>query len=303
MEDNNHPITDWSETGRIKYIQDNEFLVELIISQACDLFGEQEISHYFKEQDKVVDWIINQFKSSQFNYEKLPKGLPKDINLFSELNFWFKYKTGKSKISAAPLVELKDEHIENAIQQSDFESDIDILVKHLEQFNELVASDIITYWLMANKKLLDELSFKSDSADEVSTSNSQKTRYKADAAFRYLYFFLGFKENLGAFSDYEEKYLVKGDNSPQYVAGGSETHQSKHKVRLTIKKIIKKFYDIHIETEDSSSLIRSLFKGIAKTSVLDVYEINKNDPDRSKYEKLLKSLKSKPSSEMKNEIK
>ena len=138
---------------------------------------------------------------------------------------------------------------------------------------------------------------------EVSTSNSQKTRYKADAAFRYLYFFLDFKRHSGTFSNYEKKYLVKGDNILQYVVCGSETHQNKHEVRLTIKKIIKKFHDLHIQTEDSSYLLRSLFKGIAKKAVLDVYEINNNEPDRIEYETLLKSLKTKPSSEMKNEIK
>jgi hypothetical protein len=290
MDNNNLPISDWSEIGRQNYINENRYVVELIISRACEDFDEVELSKYLRSQDDAIESIIQLFQSSKFNHEKLPPDIPENINLFSQLNFWIKFKTGRSSGSIKNQSLSSSEYVEKATESTGkFISDeIEVLAGNTAKLSKLVASDIITYWLMANKKLLDELSPENSSVTEILASPPQKTRYKADAAFRYLCLFCGIDKH---FTEYGRKYLTKGSNVPQYVSEGSETHQSKHQVRQSIKKIVQKFYEINSQIDDDAYLIRALLKGIAKNAVLDVYEINKSDSDRMHLEKMLKSLK------------
>jgi len=295
MDNEEYPITDWSEIGRINYIEMNRNLVELIISQACEDFHEEGISTVFRSESKAIDSIIQLFLSPQFDCGKLPIGIPENIMIFSQLNFWIKFKTGRSLSAQSLSSEYKEDEIVSATESTDHDCDMKILAKNVEKLNKVVASNVINYWLMANKKLLDELSPEKVSVTESTASNSQKTRYKADAAFRYLYFFCGIDKQPDSFVEYQRKYLVKGENIPQYVAGGAETHQSKHQVRQSIKKIIRVFYEIHSVTDDNAYLMRSLLKGIAKNAILDVYEINKKDPDHKTLVQILKSFKFKPS--------
>ena len=292
MENNNLPISDWSEVGRQNYIADNRYMVELVISKACESFDEVEISKYLRSQDDAVESIIQLFLSSKFNYEKLPPDIPENINLFSQINFWIKFKTGRSSGSIRNQSLSSSEYVEKATESTDkFISDeIEVLAGNTAKLSKLVASDIITYWLMANKKLLDELSPENISVTEISTSPTQKTRYKADAAFRYLFLFCGLDKH---FTEYGRKYLTKGKNIPQYVSEGTESHKNKYLVRESIKKIIQKFYEINSQIENDV-LTRALLKGIAKNATLDVYEINQSDSERKRLEIKLKSLKYSP---------
>lgn len=303
MRDDDLPITDWSFIGRQEYVDKNRQVVELVIEQALENFDEKVISLAFQSQASAVSKIINLFLLSHFSVDRLPSGIAKDIKLFSQLAFWIRFKTagnihvGDESYKQA-LVESEDELSESKLADIDFH--VQKLAKNLNKFNQHVAPDLIGYWLLANKKLLRELSsFEGDSEVleiENEVSAPQITRYKADASFRYLYQFLNIAEHLDAVELYENKYFVKGLNRPQYVAGHSETHQTKHQVRLTIKHIINRFHETFSDMDDKDSLSRALFKAIAKTAVLDVYEINKNDdPYHSDYAQKLKQLKAKPS--------
>lgn len=299
---NTLPITDWSHEGRQEYVDRNRQVIELVIEQALEEFDEKIISLAFHTQDKAVINIINLFLTKHFCSDRLHTKMPKDITLFSQLRFWIKFKTaGKIYIGDRTYKQGQANHIIEPIPQE--KDDIDLLTKelasNLNKLNQKVAADLIGYWLLANKKLLGELSssegISSPSEIENDVSGTQKTRYKADASFRYLYLFFNIKEHLNTVDLYENKYLVKGDNRPQYVARYKESHHDKHQVRQIIKRIINRFNEIYVDTDDKNFLIRALFKSIAKNAVLDVYEINKNDPSHSDYVQKLKNLKVKPS--------
>ncbi|CEO41330.1 hypothetical protein [Photobacterium kishitanii] len=300
MEDNDLPITDWSHVGRQKYVDKNRQIIELVIEQALENFDEKTISLAFQSQAYAVSKIIDLFLLSYFSVDELPNGIPKDIKLFSQLPFWVNYKTagnvyvGDSSHKQA-LSNSVHEQSESKVESVD--TNVQKLAKNLKKLNQHVAPDLISYWLLANKKLLRELSSLECDLVEIENevSSPQKTRYKVDASFRYLYLFLNVAKHLDSVEFYENKYFVKGLNRPQYVAGHSETHQTKHQVRQTIKHIISRLYEIFAETDDKDSITRALFKAIAKTAVLDVYEINKNDTYRLDYEQKLRKLKSKPS--------
>lgn len=299
MRDDTLPITDWSEIGRQKYVDVNRQAIELIIERALEDFDEKNISITFGNQTNTVGNIIDLFLLSHFSVEKLPTAIPKDITLFSQLSFWIKYKTA-GKVSGSfkqSLVEAKNE------QSMDIElgmdSQVQNLARNLQRLSHHIAPDLIGYWLDANKKLLNELSESGDISRNFEIENdvsaAQKSRYKADASFRYLYFFFDIAEDINNVELYEKKYFVKGLNRPQYVAAQSETHHAKHQVRLTIKQIINRFHAIYAETPDHDVLTRALFKGIAKKALLDVYEINKNEPNYADFTQKLKQLKAKPS--------
>jgi len=232
----------------------------------------------------------------------LPIAIPKDIKLFSQLSFWVRFKTAGNVNAGGKAYKQAFAESEHELQESkvaDIDSYEQKLAKNLRKLNQHVAPDLIGYWLQANKKLLHELSSHKDFLEGVEIENEvsapQITRYKVDASFRYLYLFLNIEGHIDTVKLYENKYFVKGLNRPQYVAEQSETHQTKHQVRQTIKQIIKRFHAIHIETGDNDVLTRSLFKVIAKKAVLDVYEINKNEPYYSDCALKLLQLKNKPS--------
>ncbi|MBB1318086.1 hypothetical protein H5123_10605 [Shewanella sp. SR43-4] len=302
MRDSVLPITDWSFIGRQKYVDRNRQVIELVIEQALENFDERSISLAFKNQASAVSQIIGLFLLSPFSVDRLPSGIAKDIKLFSQLAFWVRFKTAGNVHTGGGVykqVLVESEHELSESKVADIDLHVQKLAKNLKKFNRHVAPDLIGYWLLANKKLLRELSsFEGDSEVveiENEVSAPQTTRYKVDASFRYLYLFLNVAEHLESVERYENKYFVKGLNRPQYVAGQSETHQTKHQVRQTIKQIINRFHEVFTETGDNDVLTRSLFKAIAKSAVLDVYEINKNDPYYSYYTQKLKQLKAKPS--------
>ena len=302
MKDNDLPITDWSDVGRQKYVDKNRQIIELVIEQALENFDEKTISLAFQSQAYAVSKIIDLFLLSHFSIDKLPNGIPKDIKLFSQLAFWVNYKTaGNVYVGDGSHKQVLSDSIyeQSESKAESLDSNVKKLARNLKKLNQYVAPDLISYWLLANKKLLRELSSFECGLGLVKIDNEvsspQKTRYKVDASFRYLYLFMNVAKHLDSVELYENKYFVKGINRPQYVAGHSETHQTKHQVRQTIKHIISRLHEIFTETDDKDSITRALFKAIAKTAVLDVYEINKNDRYRFDYEQKLRELKSKPS--------
>lgn len=303
MQDDSLPIHDWSLNGRNEYIESNRVIIELTIEQTLEKSDEQTVSLAFQSQDKAKNKIIDLFCAEQFEVINLPIGIPKDIRLFTELAFWINYKTAGKVYTGKRVKKQLEEDKYQSSQLVDNDLKIRNLARNLIRLNQCVAPDIIGYWLLANKKLLRELSLSKSLKDdfdldeiENEVSDTQKTRYKVDASFRYLSLFLNLDSRFGNFDFYQKKYLVKGLNRPQYVANKTESHHEKHKVRLVIKNIIQQFYEILSSIDDRDILERSLFKSIAKSAVLDVYEINKSDPDRLICIKKLKLLRAKPSS-------
>ncbi|MCT8988294.1 hypothetical protein [Shewanella phaeophyticola] len=288
--------------GRQNYVDENRLVIVLVIEQALEDFDEKTISIAFGHQDTAADKIIDLFLRSHFCVSQLPTAIPKDITLFSQLAFWVRYKTaGKVSVgNGSYKQDLDDSIYEQSISNNVcMDSHVPKLARNLKKLNQQVAPDLIGYWLQANKKLLNELALSDDLSQVVEIENEvsapQTTRYKVDASFRYLYQFLNIAEHLDTVALYENKYFVKGLNRPQYVSGYSETHQTKHQVRQTIKHIINRFHETFSDVDDKDFLTRALFKTIAKKAVLDVYEINKNEPNYSDYAHKLLQLKNKPS--------
>ena len=299
------PITDASQEGRKSYIEKNRVVVELVIRQAFDDLHEEIISKVFGSEDKAVSTIIQLFISPIFSLEKV-KHKHKNINLFTQLKFWVKYKTA-GNVSTYSRVKA-DENcslLDKIKSPEELYLPLDEISESMELFNKCVAPDVINYWFKANKKLLDELSINASNdlkpvlfEIENSVSPPQETRYKVDAAFRYLFLYLEINKRIDTANNYAKKYLTKGKNKPQYVSVDSETHEDKHHVRLSIIKIIDKFCEIHKNSEPSDVLTYSLLKAISKKSVLDVYEFNPNNTDKKEideYAYKLKSFKKPPS--------
>ncbi|MDO6505542.1 hypothetical protein Q4506_00640 [Colwellia sp. 4_MG-2023] len=293
------PISDASQEGRKNYIESNRFAVEYVIAEALEVFQKEDvISKVFRSQDKAIEKIIEMFLSPHFSLNSTPY---KDIRLFSQLNFWVNYKTrGRFNVSSSNRVESNSmkEHVKPENEVASYYKEI---TKILPEFNRRVAADVIKYWFKANKKLLNEL-LPSESTGmstnifevENKVSDSQDSRYKVDAAFRYLFLYFGIDKQIETAGHYERKYLTKGENKPQYVSGIRETHQDKHHVRLSIKNIIDQFFEIHKKSDNSDILSHSLLKVIGRKAVLDVYEINSKSGDKdvvNEYNYKLSSLK------------
>lgn len=303
MNKNNLPIENWSQEGRENYIAQNRDVVELVIQQALESFDEMIISKAFGSQGKAVTKIIELFVSPQFSLERVTD---KNILLFTQLKFWARYKSaGNVSTHSRVKTDGNCSLVDNIENNEGLCLPLDKISETMEFFNACVAPDVIKYWFKANKKLLDELAINENndlkpvlSEIENSVSSPQETRYKADAAFRYLFLYLGIKKHLDTADNYIKKYLTKGENKPQYVSVGIEPHEDKHHVRLSVIKIIDKFCDIHKGTDVSDVLTLSLLKNIGKKAVLDVYEINSNNLDNKvieEYNNKLTSFKKPPS--------
>ncbi|MGF1768627.1 hypothetical protein L4D06_14760 [Enterovibrio makurazakiensis] len=273
------PITDWSVEGRRKYLEQNRIVVELILYESLEVFDERRVSLAFKSQDNAKDQIISLFSSDRFKLGELPIGIPHDINLFSQINFWCKLKTGKPFSGVQRLVDEEIELIDAQSEVGTFEADLNKLSHCLAIYSDLVAANMIYFWLQANKKLLDELGnvvhpLKHDKSVCVAKS---PTRYKVDSSFRYLCVFLNIESHIPDFHLYKSKYLTKGENKPQYTAKKNEreSHHTTSEIRSVVTKIIDYFYRIH--GDEPSLLCMALFKSIGSKTLLDQYKIKSND--------------------------
>ena len=289
------PITDCSQEGREAYLEENRAMIELILYEALEIFGEDDISRVFSTQEKAVESIINMFLRSDFDCSYLEKA---DLSVFSQLNFWVKYKT-KGNYSVNKTSLKSDFERETCQEDDSTDSVLDTLAKSLNEFNNRVAADLIGFWLLANKKLLDALSAETETETEIDfsaiydldsdISNPKKTRYKADACFRFCYHYLSVSNFLcDPYKElYEKKFLTKGDNKPQYIYRfmNIESHDVKHRIRKYIEKII----DFHVENKSSySDFDRRLLKPIAKKTLLSHYDFDESSEEL--YSNKIKSL-------------
>jgi hypothetical protein len=285
------PITDRSVSGRKSYLDKNRIAIELTLYEALEVFSEKDISRVFSSQEDAIKKIVDMFVEPHFNCSYFDKA---DLTIFSQLHFWMKYKT-KGKYSAS-RVSLKGSLVKEACQENDNTTTIiNDLAKSLNEFNNKVAADLIKYWLLANVKLLDALSADIEVSTlnisdlEIDTSNTTKTRYKADACFRFCYHYLSVSNVLcDSYKElYEKKFLTKGDNKPQYIYRfmNIESHDVKHRIRKYIEKII----DFHVENKSSySDFDRRLLKPIAKKTLLSHYDFDESSEEL--YSNKIKSL-------------
>lgn len=289
------PITDWSVEGRKEYLELNRPCIELVLYEALEVFDERKVSLTFGSQDNARDRIIGMFISDSFNHENLPSGIPYDIKLFSQIDFWCKLKSGKT---FSGLQQLLDEEVDIADSQSEvgtFEIDLHKISYCLAIYSGLVAANMIYFWLQANKKLLDELGnigtpIVDDKSIKVAESPS---KYKVDSSFRYLCVFLDVESQIPGFHLYKSKYLTKGENKPQYTAKKTEkeSHLTTSEIRLVVTKIIDYFYRVYCE--EPSLLCQVLLKSVGGKSLLDQYKIKSKDyPNFDELRDKLTALKS-----------
>jgi len=284
------PITDWSLSGRQAYVESNRANIVLVIERAAETLADDVVSMVFGSVEKTPDEIIKRFLVPELDSSRVPSH---DLHLFSEINFWIKHKTGGRASSKSHRTVSRDQTSlplpeGNNVPGDCAETRLNRINMSLQKFNTLVAPDIIGYWMMANKKLLDTFLPSEDHAIEHQGSETKKTKYKADASFRFCYHFLKLSDKLSEERNrvyFESKYLVKGPNKPQYVSENEESHIQKHNVRLFIKKLIQ-FYEFHYS--DYDELSHCLIKPMAKKSLLDQYEFDRKSAD--KYGSKLKSL-------------
>ena len=288
------PITDWSIEGRKGYIDQNRVCIELILYESLEVFDERRVSLTFGSQDNAKDHIISLFMSDSFNQEKLPTGIRRDIQLFSQIDFWCKLKSGKTFSGLPQLVDEDVELVDYHSEITTFESDLNKHSHSLTIYSDLVAANMIYFWLQANKKLLDELSnivspFEGDGSTCVAESPS---KYKVDSSFRYLCVFLNIESQIPGFHLYKSKYLTKGENKPQYTAkkNEKESHFKTSEIRLVVTTIIDYFYKLHYE--EPTPLCQVLLRSVGGKSLLDLYKIKpENYPNFDELRHKLTSLK------------
>lgn len=83
-------ITDWSISGRRKYLEENQVNVDLVIKTALEELEDSSVSKVFGSIDKAVEDIKKRFLDEYLDAAKCPS---RDLNLFSNINFWIQYKT------------------------------------------------------------------------------------------------------------------------------------------------------------------------------------------------------------------
>ncbi len=269
---------DWTLEGRNKFVEEHRDRIVLIIEHAAESLDDEKVSKVFGAMEKVPEAVINRFLVPELDSSKLPCA---DINVFSQLDFWIKHKTGGRTGAAgqscfpSPDIDELEGSVDLAINP------IEKIATTLKQLNSKVDADLVGFWLEANKKLkqyaVDQFW---DSAEDTfrNTSNAQRTRYKADACFRFNYLHLELGNipevrDHSARVNYESKYFQKGNNSPQYVYRGvePESHQTKHEIRTFIMRLIEQLYSMN---EDFDAIERKLLIPTLKKALLDVYEFD-----------------------------
>lgn len=273
------PITDWSVEGRKHYLELNRPCIELVLYEALEVFDERKISLTFGSQASAIERIIDMFSSDSFEAEKLPNGIPRNIKLFSQLDYWCKLKSGKVFSGLQHLVSDEVDIVDCQSDSGAFDADLNKLSSCLCIYSQLVAANMIYFWLQANKKLLDEIGQVDSPFESVKEGDIEKnsTRYKVDSSFRYLCVFLDVESHIPSFNLYKSKYLTIGENKPQYTAkkNGREAHHTTSEIRIVVTKIIDHFYRVY--SEEPSPLCLVLLKSVGGKSLLDQYKIKNDD--------------------------
>ncbi|EII3282794.1 hypothetical protein ACU440_002159 [Vibrio alginolyticus] len=283
-------INDWSVEGRKQYLEEHRVTIEVILSNALEEFYGPKLSSVFGCQDKAKDKILDMFVSERLDQIELRKrNIPCDLGLFDQIDFWCKFKTGIS-VKGIKQISLDSNLLDHdVLTGNDIEHDIEKLSNCLPLYSHSVAPDMVGYWLLANKKLLDELSgfinVDVNVAKELKGSPAKLSKYKADASFRYLCLYLNVESKVSDFHKYQKKYLTRGENKPQYVADGNESHMEKHEVRKSVAQVIDHFH--RVNNDGTTVLCHKLFKSAGRKSLLDQYEIGR---DFAHYEKLKNQL-------------
>lgn len=283
MKSQDLPIVDTSLEGRKEYVNRHKSQIEITIMMAFDSFSDQDsdkrnkLLDVFGDDTVAANKIIKAFTSESFDIEKAPR---KDLTLFTQPNFWLKYLTGgriKSDRGSNQSFDLSEQ---SDVIHTAHEDHISILGSTLNKFNDHVASDLVGFWLMANRKLLRELKSeeKFDNSSEMKdillhSSDGKKTKYKADACFRYLYLLLDIQKKVDS-DNFFSKYLIAGKNTPQYTSNKSESHELKKQIRKEICKIIDTYQNIH-SNFNASPLEVILMNQVARKSLVDLYEFDK----------------------------
>ncbi|MEZ9397161.1 hypothetical protein AB4393_11035 [Vibrio splendidus] len=284
------PITDWSVEGRKEYLEQNRPCIELVLYESLERFDGPKLSSVFGSQDNAIDKILGMFLSEGLDQKVVLKsGIPCDLRLFSQLDYWCKFKTGKS-IKGAKQIVVEETYIRGyGANENDFEHDVEKLSNYLPLYSRSVAPDMVGFWFLANKKLLDELNdiFYVDAIDgqDLAGSPAKLSKYKADASFRFLCLYLRVDSKVSNFHQYQRKYLIRGKNKPQYVANGTESHIEKFEVRKSVAQVIDYFH--RVNNDGVSALCHKLLKSAGRKSLLDQYEIGR---DFAQYEKLKNQL-------------
>ncbi|GAB2640182.1 hypothetical protein [Vibrio panuliri] len=299
------PITDWSVEGRKQYLEQHRPCIELVLYEALEVFDERKVSLTFGSQANAVVRIIDMFLSDGFENEKLPNGIPRDIKLFSQIDYWCKLKSG---VVFARLQQLGHDEVDIVDNQTDrgtFVTDLDQLSKCLGIYSQLVAANMVYFWFQANKKLLDELGQVEPPIESKFEGCIDKstTRYKVDSSFRYLCVYLDIESKIPGFRLYKSKYLTKGENKPQYTAKKNEreSHNTTSEVRSVVTKIIDYFCRVH--SDEPSSLCLALFKSVGNTTLLDQYKIKSKDyPNIDELKDKLIALKSQTKKEAESAV-
>ncbi|WP_375750025.1 hypothetical protein [Vibrio sp. HN007] len=273
------PITDWSVEGRKQYLERNRSCIELVLYEALEVFDERKISLAFGSQSIAVDRIIDMFSSDNFEDKKLPDGIPRDIKLFSQIDYWCKLKSGVAFAGLQKLGNDEIDIIDSHTNGGTLEADLNKLSSCLGTYSQLVAANMVYFWLHANKKLLDELGQARLPVEHDMEGHIEKspTKYKVDSSFRYLCVFLDIEPHIPGFHVYKSKYLTKGENKPQYTAKKNEreTHHTTSEIRIVVKKIIDYFYRVYCD--EPSPLCLVLLKSVGGKSLLDQYKIKNDD--------------------------
>jgi hypothetical protein len=271
-------LDDWTLEGRKKFVEEHRDGIVLIIEHAAESLDDEKVSKVFGAMEKVPEAVINRFLVPELDPSKLPCA---DINVFSQLEFWIKHKTGgragAARQTCSPSPDIDELEGSRYLTINPEEKIADTL----KELNSKVDADLVGFWFEANKKLIqyvgDQLGYSAQGTCG-NTSDTQRTRYKADASFRfnYLHLKLGNIPEVKDHSvrvDYESKYFQKGNNAPQYVYRGTEpeSHQTKHEVRTFILRLIEQLSSMN---EDLDSFERKLLIPTLKKALLDVYEFD-----------------------------
>ncbi|MFC3678775.1 hypothetical protein [Bacterioplanoides pacificum] len=293
MNTNDLTPDDWTLEGRKNFVEEHRDRIVLIIEHAAEtLLDDETVSTVYGSMDKVPDEVINRFLVPELDSSKLPCT---DISVFSELHFWTKHKT-RGRKGAARQSGSSFPDVDGVEGASDLVLDpMEKVATTLKRLNSKVDADLVGFWLEANKKFKEYIGdqFEGSAEDTCrNTSPPQRSRYKADACFRFNYLHLKLGNipdvrDRTARRDYESKYFQKGNNSPQYVYRGTEpeSHQTKQEIRTFIMRLIEQLSSMN---EDLDNLERILLKPALKKALLDLYEFD--DSMTAKGRQLLSTL-------------
>jgi hypothetical protein len=309
------PITDWSQEGRRRLIEERGDQVRLLLDEAfTDLLDSADVSlrdFRFQGEDPVteaVDWCVEYFVRSHFDVEKL-RPRSRSMRLFTEASFWLTHRESAAGYRRIRAQSRRGKATTDGVADGSASPEVlastcldalrlrSRIIDGITALRDACCTSLVGWWLQGTVRERrdwfasnDPLSTWDEAIALARRSPKQRSFDVADALFRYLALIAGLVARdavdlphracvLTWFSPCDDRppYEV-GRESVRAALGGLPSQQMTALRADGVESLVRQCVALAGRRDDESDpLVRTLARRSLRRSVLHRFQIKSSD--------------------------